>query len=318
MRAIVLTRMVSAFGGLALLALLVAAPPAGAQTSPPAALAQSAAGPIRVVAAENEYADVASQIGGQYVSVQAIMSDPNTDPHTFESSPQVAQEVSAAQLTIQNGVGYDDFMTDILKASANPNVQVINVQQLLGLPDATPNPHLWYDPGTMPAVAQQIAQDLSTINPDQQAYFMANAAAFTASLAPWTQAIDNLRASYPNAPVATTEPVADYMLQAAGINNMTPYSLQTAIMNGTDPAPQDLSVQNNLFTEHQIKALVYNQQVTDDVTNGFLTLAQQNKIPVVGVYETMPTDGYNYQSWMLAEVQALTNAIANGTSAPKL
>jgi zinc/manganese transport system substrate-binding protein len=317
MRAIVSTRIRSACGSLVVLACLVAVPSAAAQTTQPTT-APASTGTISVVGAENEYADVASQIGGQYVSVQAVMSDPNTDPHTFESSPQVAQLVSGAQLVIENGVGYDEFMTDILKASSKPNVQVINVQQLLGLPDATPNPHLWYDPGTMPAVAQQIADDLSTIDPAQQAYFAANVATFDSSLSPWTNAIANLRTTYPGAPVATTEPVADYMLQAAGINNLTPYTLQAAIMNGGDPAPQDLATQTSLFTQHQVKVLVYNQQVTDDVTNRFLDLARENTIPVVGVYETMPTPGYTYQSWMLAEVQALTNAIANGTSAAPL
>src|SRR5579875_3404559 len=115
---------------------------------------------IDAVGAENEYADVLSQIGGKYVSVSAIMSNPNTDPHTFEASPQVAAEVSGAQLVVQNGVGYDDFMTKIEQDNSGANRKVIDVQTLLGLPDSTPNPHLWYKPTTMPAVAAAIASDL--------------------------------------------------------------------------------------------------------------------------------------------------------------
>ncbi len=118
--------------------------------------------------------------------------------------------------------------------------------------------------------------------------------------------------------MATTEPVADYMLQAAGIDNLTPFSMQADIMNGTDPAPQAVSLQNALFSDHRVKAFVYNQQVTDSVTQEFLDHARAAGVPVVGVYETMPTPGYDYQSWMMAELQALQRAVADGKSTTKL
>jgi zinc/manganese transport system substrate-binding protein len=279
---------------------------------------QGSAKKIVAVGAENEYADVIGQIGGQYVSVTGIMSNPNTDPHTFEADPKVAQVVSAAQLIVQNGVGYDDFMTKIEQASSGSGRQVINVQKLLGLPDSTPNPHLWYKPTTMPAVAQAVATDLSTLDPAHKAYYAANAAAFEKSLGAYTSAVAALKAKYAGTAVATTEPVADYLLQAAGITNLTPWSFQADIMNGVDPSPQDVSLEKSLFTEHKVKAFVYNQQVTDSLTETLLTLAHQNGIPVVGVYETMPTPGYTYQTWMVAETSALTNAFAHGTSAPVL
>jgi zinc/manganese transport system substrate-binding protein len=275
-------------------------------------------GKIVAVGAENEYANVISQIGGRYVTTTAILSNPNTDPHTFESSPDVAQVVSAATLIVQNGVGYDDFMDKIEAASPNSGRKVINVQHLLGLPDSTPNPHLWYKPTTMPAVAEAIGKDLSALDPSHSSYFTANVVKFKTSLTPWYQAIAAVKAAFPSAPVATTEPVGDYMLEAAGTDNLTPFTFQADVMNGTDPSPQDVTIQNGLFTRHKVKVFVYNQQVTDSLTESLLALAHQNKIPVVGVYETMPTPGYDYQSWMLAEVRALHNALANGTSAPKL
>ena len=270
------------------------------------------------VGAENEYANVIGQIGGRYVSASAIMSNPNTDPHTFEASPSVAQVVSAAQLVVQNGVGYDSFMNKIEAASPSSTRKVIDVQTLLGLPNSTANPHLWYSPTTMPAVAKAISSDLSALLPADAAYFAANLRKFDASLQPWLQAIAQLKAKYANTPVATTEPVADYMLQAAGIDNLTPLTLQADIMNGVDPSPQGVSLEQSLFSQHKVKAFVYNQQVTDSVTEGFLALARKNGIPVVGVYETMPTPGYDYQSWMLAEVHALENAFAHGQSTTKL
>lgn len=273
---------------------------------------------VQVVAAENEYGNVASQIGGRYVTVTSVESDPNTDPHTYEVSPSVAKEVAAAQLVIQNGVGYDDFMTKIESASSGSNRRVITVQRLLGLPDSTPNPHLWYAPATMPKVADTLAADLSDLRPADAAYFKANAARFIASLNPWLAAIATFRATYPGTPVATTEPVADYMLQAAGTDNLTPFRFQADIMNGVDPTPQDVSLENSLLTGHRVTVFVYNQQVTDSLTQSFITTAQKANVPVIGVYETMPTPGYDYQSWMLAEVDALHKAVTDHVSTVKL
>jgi len=276
------------------------------------------AGVVSAVGAENEYANVLSQIGGRYVQVTSVMSNPNTDPHTFEASPQIAAEVADARLVIQNGLGYDSFMNRIEAAAPDSRRRVIDVQALLGLPDSTPNPHLWYKPSTMPAVANAAASDLADLDPAHAAFFRANARRFIASLAAWRQAIAKLKAQFPNAPVATSEPVGDYMLEAAGTLNRTPWALQADIMNGIDPSPQDVSLEESLFAHHQVRVFLYNQQVTDGLTESFLHQAQQNGIPVVGVYETMPTPGYTYQSWMLAEVQALRRALQGRQSTLKL
>ncbi len=274
-------------------------------------------GQIVAVGAENEYANVIQQIGGRYVSVTAIMSNPNTDPHSFEASPSVAKTVSAARLIVQNGVGYDSFMDNIEAATASSARKVIDVQKLLGLPDSTPNPHLWYSPKTMPAVAEALAKALTRMQPHHAAYFSANLRRFDAALQPWLKAIAHFRATYPGTAVATTEPVGDYMLQAAGTRNLTPFELQADIMNGVDPAPQDITLQNGLFSGHKVMVFVYNQQVTDTLTQNFKSAAAHAGIPVVGVYETMPL-GYSYQGWMLAEVRALQRAVADHKSTEKL
>jgi zinc/manganese transport system substrate-binding protein len=273
---------------------------------------------ITAVGAENEYANVIGQIGGRYVAVSAIMSNPNTDPHTFEASSVVERAVSDAQVVVQNGVGYDTFMNTIESAAPNAKRKVIDVQTLRRLPDSTPNPHLWYSPLTMPAVASALVRDLSAIQPSHAAYFRSNAMRFDHSLKPWLAAMAHFRTTYPDAAVATTEPVGDYMLEAVGADDRTPFGLQADIMNGVDPAPQYVSLQDGLFSHHEVKALVYNEQVTDSVTQSFLDAARANHIAVVGVYETMPTPGYDYQSWMRAEVEALQKAVADNVSTPKL
>ena len=278
----------------------------------------ASSGAVVAVGAENEYANVISQIGGKYVSVTAIESNPNTDPHTFEASASVASVVSAAQLIVQNGIGYDTYMNKIESASPDSSRKVIDVQNLLGLPDSTPNPHLWYKPTTMPAVANAVANDLSALRPKDAAYFRANVVKFDDSLKPWYAAIAAFKAAYAGTPVAVTEPVGDYMLQAAGTDIMTPFGLQADIMNGVDPSPQYVSLEDSLFSQHKVKVFVYNQQVTDSLTASFLATAQRYGVPVVGVYETMPVPGYDYQSWMLAEVDALQKAVADKTSTEKL
>jgi zinc/manganese transport system substrate-binding protein len=290
-------------------AVLLASACSSSSSSTSGQTAATSSATITAIGAENEYANVIAQIGGKYVTVTAIESNPNTDPHTYEASPAVAREISGARLVVQNGVGYDTWATTIENAAPDPGRKVINVQHLLGLPDSTPNPHLWYKPATMPAVASAIAADLAAIQPAHAAYFKANQAAFTASLAAWNQAIATFKATYPGTTVATTEPVADYMLQAAGADNLTPWAFQAAIMNGTDPSAQDVAIERALFAQHKVKVFLYNQQVTDTLTESFITLAHANGIPVVGVYETMPTPGYDYQSWMLAEVTALEKAV---------
>jgi zinc/manganese transport system substrate-binding protein len=274
-------------------------------------------GEITAVGAENEYANVISQIGGQYVRVSAILSDPSTDPHTYESSPSVAREVARARLIVQNGGGYDDFMSRIESASRSSSRKVIDVQDLLGLPNSSPNPHLWYDPQTMPKVAAEIASDLAGIQPGHAAYFQTNLQTFDRALQPWLNAVAAFKTHYGGTNVATTEPVADYLLEAMGTDNRSPFRFQTAIMNGTDPAPQDISLIEGLFSSHKVKVFCYNDQVVDSLTSSIRRAAKSHGIPIVGVYETMPP-GYDYQRWMIAETEAIQAAVAHGTSTEHL
>jgi zinc/manganese transport system substrate-binding protein len=287
-------------------------------TSSGATATASSAMVINAIGAENEYANVLGQIGGHYVHVSSILNNPNTDPHTFEASPQIAQEVSSADLIVQNGVGYDNWITRVESASPNAKRKVIVVQKLLGLPDSTPNPHLWYDPTTMPAVARAMAADLSALQPAHKAYFQSNLTRFDSSLTPWLNAIAQFKATHPGTLVATTEPVADYLLTAMGIRNLTPFTFQADIMSGTEPAPQDIALENGFFSKHMVQVFAYNQQVTSALTGSIRQNAIKGGVPVVGVYETMPTPGYDYQSWMLAETRAIEKAVTSKISTQRL
>jgi len=170
----------------------------------------------------------------------------------------------------------------------------------------------------MPAVAKAVGDALAEVDPAHAVDFHANAQKFVASLEPWNAAIAAFKAKHDKTPVAVTEPVADYLLQAMGFNILTPFALEKAIMDGNDPSPQDVTTQNGLLSGNKVKVFAYNQQVTDALTKSFLDASKKAGIPVVGVYETMPTPGYTYQSWMLAEVAALEKAVTDKVSTETL
>ncbi|HET9718864.1 MAG TPA: zinc ABC transporter substrate-binding protein [Solirubrobacteraceae bacterium] len=261
--------------------------------------------------AESQYASVIAAVGGKAVSVSSIMNNPSVDPHSFELSPSVANEISTAQLIVQNGLGYDTFMSRVEAAAPNPRRRVIVAGRLPGLPPGNANPHLWYSPATMPAVAARVASVLASLKPQLAAYFRANVRRFDRSLRPWLAVLASIRRRFPGARVASTEPVADLMLQAAGLSNATPLSFRLDIMNGTDPAPQAISFEEGLVSRRQVRALVLNQQVTDSVTAAIGRLATSHAVPVVGVDETMPTR-LDYAGWMLQTAERLERALAHG------
>jgi len=271
------------------------------------AWAQTVPSVLHVVGIEAQYANVAAQVGGPYVSVTAIETDPNTDPHEFEVSPRVAGQFAGADIVVENGLGYEAWADKML---AGTKAQVISAQKLLNLPDSTPNPHLWYDPATMPAVAYALAAAYGAKDPAHAGYYKAQAVAFDASLAPWRTLIAQLKAEFGGMKVAVTEPVADDLLQAAGLDIATPWSLQAAIMNGTDPAPQDVTTEQNLIAGGQVQLLAYNEQVTDPLTENFQALAKNSNVRLLAVFEIMPVQAKSYQDWMLGETRALAQALA--------
>ena len=264
---------------------------------------------LHAVGLESQYANVMAQIGGPYVMVSAIESDPNADPHEFELSPEVAARIYAADVIVANGLGYDGWADKLL---ANAHGSVISAQAVLHLPDSTPNPHLWYGPATMPAVARAVAAAYAAKDPAHAAQYEANEKAFEASLTPWQEALAALKQHYAGAKIAVTEPVANDLLQAAGLTIATPFSLQAAIMNGTDPAPQDVAAQMALLTPGGARVLVYNSQVTDTLTASFLARAKSAHLPVLGVYELMPATAKSYQGWMESETAELAQDLAAG------
>jgi len=163
-----------------------------------------------------------------------------------------------------------------------------------------------------------MAGDLSSIQPSHRSYFPAHLSKLDASLQPWLTAIAHFKAAHPGVKAATTEPVADYLLEAMGIGNLTPFTFQANVMNGVDPSPEDIALENGFFSHHKVAVFAYNQQVVDALTTSIREDAVKDGVPVVGVYETMPTPGFTYQSWMLAEVKAIEKAVTTRVSTQHL
>ena len=265
-------------------------------------------GVVRVVAAENFWGNIAAEIGGRHVRVTSIISDPSADPHLYASNAANAAAVAQAQVVIENGVGYDTFMSDLLGASGAHPV-VVSAQTVLGVNGADANPHLWYDIPRVPAVAAAIERSLASADPADKAAFQAKLNAFNKSLVPIEAVVAQIKAKYAGVPVAYTERVAGYLLNDAGLSVASPPGFAAAIENGNEPAPGDVQAMDSLLGGHKVRLLLYNQQAVSAVTQRVRALAQQNGSPVIGVSETLPPTDRSYQAWQLRQAREILRAL---------
>jgi len=282
-----------------------------------AALAAQASGTaIPVVAAENFYGDVVKQIGGSYVDVTSILSNPDQDPHLFEASPKTARALQNARVVVYNGADYDPWMAKLLGATQgakNGGARTTIVAADLVGKKAGDNPHLWYEPKTMPAVARAVSAALGAADPAHKSVYDANLATFLASLQPLDAKVAALRARYQGQPVTATEPVFGYMSDAIGLD-MRNLRFQLATMNDTEASASDIAAFERDLRERRVRVLIYNSQATEALTRRMLALAKQSKVPAVSVTETQPA-GVNFQQWMLAQLDALDKALASNPPA---
>ena len=275
------------------------------------AWAQSRSQPVRIVAAENFYGDVAQQLAGPHARVTSILSNPDDDPHLFEASPSVARDISAARIVVSNGIDYDPWMAKLLAAAKSANRQSIVVADLVHKATGD-NPHLWYDPATMPAYAQALSADLANADPANKADYDARLQRFLTTLKPLDAKVAELKAKYTGTPVTATEPVFGYMATALGLD-MRNQSFQLAVMNSTEPSASDVAAMEDDLRGHKVKLFIYNSQATDTAAQRLLKLARASHVPVIGVTETEPK-GRDYQAWMLGQLDALDKALSGRPS----
>jgi zinc/manganese transport system substrate-binding protein len=263
--------------------------------------------PIRIVAAENFYGDLAQQIGGAAVAVASILSNPNQDPHEFETGAATAREIAGAQIVLYNGAGYDPWVPRLLDASPKAGRVALVAADLVHAREGA-NPHLWYDPKTMPAVAWALADALAGLDRAHAAAFRDNLAAFLVAMDPLTARIAALRRKYAGTPVTATEPVFGYMAAALGLV-VRNQRFQLAVMNDTEPGAAEIAAFEADLRSHAVKVLLYNRQTSEALTERMRAIATAAGVPIVGVTETEPP-GERYQQWMLSQLDALDQALS--------
>ncbi len=284
------------------------APTQATQTTAPAQAAISQSAPIQVVAGENFWGSLVSQLGGSRTQVTSIVTDPNADPHEYESNSQDAQAITNAAFVIVNGIGYDDWALKIIAASNNPHQVVLNVGDFLGKKEGD-NPHVWYSPTYVNETVKAMYNDLLTIDPADTSYFTQQYATLNASLGVYNARISEIRAQFAGREVGSTESIFVYLGEAAGLDLVSPPAFMDAVAEGNDPPAQSVVQFQQLIQNGTVTVLVYNEQTVTPLTESIKALAASKDIPIVGVTETIQPPDVAFQVWMNAECLALQNAL---------
>ena len=263
--------------------------------------------PIRVITGLNFYGEVAQQIAGKYGKVTSLIDNASVDPHDYQPGTAQAKQVEDANVVIENGLGYDEWLNKIAHSDSQHHAQkVVNVGHLMGKQTGQ-NEHLWYEPSTMKRLARDLAVQYGKLDPNHQSYYQKNAQKYIDSLKPLEQEIAKIKAnvSPENNRVAVSEPVFDYALTALGYQVVDQH-FEKAIEDGNDPSPQDIQQLQFAIKNHEIAFFVENSQTSDHVVNGLVKLARKHHVPVLKVTEIKPNSAKSYQEWMLSQYRALS------------
>jgi len=267
---------------------------------------------IDVVAAENFWGSLVSQLGGTHVNVLSIVSDPNADPHDYESSAQDARAVAVARYVVQNGVGYDDWMAKLLAANPETGRRVYDVGATLGKRPGD-NPHLWYNPAYVTMACDHIEADLKALDPKDAAYFTARRAAVTAAFAGIRAQLAQLHREHAGQPVASTESIFVYLADYLGLKLISPPAFMNAVAEGNDPPVSSVVEFERQLAARQARVLVYNKQTATALTTSVRGIAASHHVPIVGVTETIQPPGQGFERWFGDQLAALARALNGGT-----
>jgi zinc/manganese transport system substrate-binding protein len=294
--------------GFAALALTAAAACGISQAQPVATRTMS------VIAAENFWGSIASQLGGDRAHVQSVLSDPNADPHEYESSTTDARAFASADLVIVNGAGYDAWADRLLQANPNRHRIVMDVASLLGGKEGD-NPHFWYDPASVARVADGVSDSLRSLDPANAPYLTQLRSRFATALAPYERRVAEIRQRFAGTKLGATESIFTYMAQALGLDLISPREFMNAVAEGTDPPASSVAEFEDQVTSRQIRVLVYNVQTATAVTTNIRRQAATEGIPVVGVSETLQPTSASFQDWQLGQLLSLENALDSAAPA---
>ena len=264
------------------------------------------AGRLQIVASTDVWGSVATAVGGPDVEVKSIIDSPTVDPHSYQTTPSDAAAIRDAALVLYNGGDYDEFAQKAAEGRDKPTLSAFDLRAGTAAHDE--NEHIWYDMNTVGAVADKIADELGTIDPEHKQAFADRAATLRGQLAGVTAITAKIAAAHPKSPVLQTEPLAHYLLAAADTDNRTPHEFEEAIEQGTDPAPADLAAVRDLLNTKKVRALVYNIQTEDKTTRDVADTARKAGVAVVEVTETLPANS-DFVKWQTDNANALAAAL---------
>jgi zinc/manganese transport system substrate-binding protein len=259
-------------------------------------------GKIQVVASTNVWGSVIKAVGGDEVDVKALLDDPSADPHSYESKPADAALVKDAKLVVFNGGGYDDFFAKLITGDGQKKIEAFPLRKH----DKDENEHVWYDFETVRAVAEAAANELGAVKPDKKTTFESNTQQFTAKLEELGKKVDGIGTGKK---VVATEPIAHYLLDATGVEDVTPEAFSKAVEEESDVPAAALASINQLVEGKQANVLVDNTQTENQVTKQLVEKAKTAGVPVVAVTETLPEGATGYLDWMSKQVDALSQAL---------
>jgi zinc/manganese transport system substrate-binding protein len=268
---------------------------------------------IEVVAAENFWGSIASQVGGSHVHVTSVIVDPNADPHAYEPTTIDARNVADAQYVIYNGAGYDPWMDKLLQSNPASGRKVLNIGDFNGKHEGD-NPHMWYNSTYVTAVVNKMRDNLKGIDPGDASSFDRSAQTFqTTGLQQYHALIATIKAKYSGTQVGATESIFSYLAPALGLNLITPYSYLKAVSEGQDISAADEATVEQQITQKQIKILVYNSQNTPNNIQSLINKAKANNIPVATITETLSPAADSFQQWQSSQLQGIQTALAQAT-----
>ncbi len=268
---------------------------------------------IRVVAAENFWGSIAAQLGGEHVDVVSVISNPNTDPHSYEPTAGDARNLAESQLVIENGIGYDPWVPKLLAADQGSQT-VLDVGDVLGIASGG-NPHRWYNPADVQTVIGRMVADYQKLDPADTGYFARQRTEFdTVALKPYDSLIASIKATYGGTPVGASESIFSMLAPALGLDLITPNSFLRDISEGTEVSAGDKEIIDKQITDHQIKIYVYNtQNVTPDV-QAQLQEVKAADIPYATITETLQPPSSTYQAWQVRQLQGIESALARAAA----
>jgi zinc/manganese transport system substrate-binding protein len=293
-------------GVIALLALMMSA--CGSAASSSSTGSQPSGRHLNLVAGENFWGSIATQLGGSQVSVRSVVSDPNADPHDYQSDTSTARAFATADYVILNGAGYDAWADKLLSANPNSKRKVFTVADLLGK-KAGDNPHFWYSPDYVMKVADRISSDLKSIDSADTDYYTTQRTTLTTALGSYMSRIAAIKSKFAGQKIAATESIFEYMAGALGLVLVSPPEFMKAVAEGNDPPADSVAAFQQAITTKEATVLVYNVQTSTDVTNTIKQMAVQQGIPVVAVSETLQPPDATFQEWQLGQLNALYNAL---------